>query len=52
MSKSLRIAVADDEPETLEDFRESLVELGHEVVCVAQTGRELVEREMPPSQHC
>jgi len=42
MSTALRIAVADDEPAMLRDFRETLIELGHDIVCLAMTGRELV----------
>jgi response regulator NasT len=44
MSRSLRIAVADDEPRMLEFYQEILPLLGHEVVCVAGTGAELVEK--------
>jgi response regulator NasT len=35
--------VADDEPDMQQYFRETLQLLGHEVVAVAQTGRELVD---------
>ncbi|MCC6418235.1 MAG: response regulator [Gemmataceae bacterium] len=42
MSRSLKIAVADDEPRMLDFYREILPLLGHEVVCAAQTGAELV----------
>jgi response regulator NasT len=45
MSRSLRIAVADDEPGMREYFQKILPRLGHQVVAVAATGRELV-------QHC
>jgi response regulator NasT len=45
MSRSLRIAVADDEPGMREYFQKILPRLGHQVVSVAETGRELV-------QHC
>jgi response regulator NasT len=50
MMRSLRIAIADDEPDMQEYFRETLPLLGHQVVAVAQTGRELVTRcrENPP----
>lgn len=50
MSQRLRIALADDEPATLRDFRETVAELGHEIVCLATTGRELVTncRELFP----
>jgi two-component system, response regulator PdtaR len=44
MNPSLRIAVADDEPDMRDYFRICLKRLGHEVVAVAQNGRELVER--------
>jgi AmiR/NasT family two-component response regulator len=43
MSRALRIAVADDEPDMQDYFRTILPRLGHEVVAVAGTGRELVE---------
>jgi response regulator NasT len=42
--RSLRVAVADDEPDTRQFFRELLVRLGHDVVGVAETGRQLVEQ--------
>jgi CheY-like chemotaxis protein len=44
MSASLRIAVADDEPDMREYFQKCLTRLGHEVVVVAGNGRELVQR--------
>src|SRR4051812_37813420 len=44
MEQSLRIAVADDEPDMLLFFRELLPRLGHELVAEAATGKELVER--------
>ncbi len=44
MSRSLRIVVADDEPDIREYFRKSLARLGHQVVGAAQDGRELVEQ--------
>jgi response regulator NasT len=44
MSRSLRIAVADDEPRIQQYFRKILPLLGHEVVSVARSGRELVEQ--------
>ena len=44
MTRSLRIAVADDEPGMRDYYQEILPLLGHQVACVAQTGRELVER--------
>jgi two-component system, response regulator PdtaR len=43
MTKSLAIAVADDEPRMREFFRKSLERLGHRVVGEASTGSELVE---------
>lgn len=43
MTQSLRIAVADDEPDMRDYYQKSLTRLGHHVVAVAQTGRELVE---------
>ena len=45
MSKSLRIAVADDEQDMRDFFEKMLPRLGHQVVSVAETGAELV-------QHC
>lgn len=42
MEQKLRISVADDEPDMQQFFREVLPRLGHEVVSVAGTGRELV----------
>ena len=44
MNKPLRIAVADDEKEMREYMREVLPRLGHEVVAVAENGRQLVEQ--------
>ena len=44
MSRSLRIAVADDEPRMCDYFQKILPRLGHEVVAVAQTGRQLVQQ--------
>jgi response regulator NasT len=44
MSMSLRIAVADDEPDMREYFQKCLIRMGHRVAAVAETGRELVER--------
>jgi response regulator NasT len=43
MSRSLKIAVADDEPRMLEFYGEILPLLGHEVIHAVRTGRELVE---------
>jgi CheY-like chemotaxis protein len=42
MSQALRIAVADDEPDLREYFQKVLSRLGHCVVAVAGTGKELV----------
>jgi response regulator NasT len=44
MSHPLRIAVADDEPDVLEFYQVVLPEMGHELVCTARDGRELVKR--------
>ena len=44
MARALRIVVADDEPRMQAYFRKVLPALGHEVVGVAGTGRELVDR--------
>ena len=43
MESRLRIAVADDEPDMQEYFEKILPRLGHEVVSIAETGRQLVE---------
>jgi AmiR/NasT family two-component response regulator len=43
MSRSLSIAVADDEPIMRDYYREILPLLGHRLACVAQSGREIVE---------
>ena len=50
MNTTLRIAVADDEPDTQEYFEKFLPRLGHEVVSVADNGRQLVKqcREVKP----
>ena len=50
MTSSLRIAVADDEPDMQQYFEKFLPRLGHEVVSVADNGRQLVEqcRELKP----
>ncbi len=42
MSASLRIAVSDDEPRMRDYYREILTLMGHQVICAAETGRELV----------
>lgn len=44
MSRCLRIAIAEDEPLMREYLQETLSLLGHEVVAVAETGRELVRK--------
>ncbi len=44
LNQSLRIAVADDEPEMREFFRFALEKLKHQLVAEAGSGRELVER--------
>jgi response regulator NasT len=44
MTASLRIAVADDERDMRDYFQKCLARLGHQVVAVAENGRELVER--------
>ena len=44
MSQSLRIIVADDEPDMQQYFRKILPRLGHQVLAVAANGRELVEQ--------
>lgn len=43
MTQSLRISVADDEADMQDYFKTILPLLGHEVVSVARTGKELVE---------
>jgi response regulator NasT len=43
MSQSLRIVVADDEPDMRDYFQQVLPRLGHSVVAVAENGQELVE---------
>jgi two-component system, response regulator PdtaR len=43
MNRSLRIAVADDEPVMCEYLEKTLPLLGHEVVGAARTGRELID---------
>jgi len=50
MTKMLRIAVADDEPDVRDYFRVILPRLGHQVVAAAANGRELIEicREHKP----
>lgn len=50
MNKSLRIAVADDEVDMRDFFERMLPRYGHEVVSVAENGRQLIEhcRELQP----
>jgi len=43
MNQSLRIVVADDEPDMQQYFRKILPLLGHRVVAVADNGRQLIE---------
>jgi response regulator NasT len=43
VDRSLRIAVADDEPDMRDYYKTILPRLGHEVVAVAETGAQLVE---------
>jgi AmiR/NasT family two-component response regulator len=43
MKRSLRIAIAEDEPDMREYFQRILPRLGHEVVAVTDNGRALVE---------
>jgi response regulator NasT len=44
MTRSLRIAVADDERDMREYLQETLTMLGHQVVAAAKTGKELVQQ--------
>jgi response regulator NasT len=44
MTERLRIAIADDEQDVCEYMQDVLPRLGHELVAVAATGRELVEK--------
>lgn len=44
MTRSLRIAIADDEPDMREYFQKILPRLGHQVVVVAESGRALYEQ--------
>ncbi len=50
METKLRIAVADDEPDMQEYFKRILPRIGHEVVAIAENGRQLVSfcRELQP----
>ncbi len=47
MIPPLRIAVADDETDMRDYFRKILSRLGHQVVSVAESGRELLEQCRP-----
>jgi response regulator NasT len=44
MNRALRIAVAEDEPLTQKYLQETLTLLGHQVLCLVGTGRELVDQ--------
>jgi len=44
MTEALKIAVADDEQDVRDYYQRVLPRLGHQLVAVARTGRELVER--------
>jgi response regulator NasT len=44
MSQSLKIAVADDEPDMRDYFQKCLTRLGHKVVAVASDGNELLHQ--------
>jgi AmiR/NasT family two-component response regulator len=44
VTQSLRIAIADDELDVREYLQEVVPRLGHEVVAVAQTGRDLADK--------
>ncbi len=44
MNSSLRIAIADDEPDMREFLRESLERMGHQIVSVAENGAQLVSQ--------
>jgi two-component system, response regulator PdtaR len=44
MNRTLRIAVADDEPRMLQFYKEILSLMGHEVVCAAGNGVELIDQ--------
>lgn len=43
MTRALRIAVADDEPDVRDYFQRMLPRMGHKVVATATNGRELIE---------
>jgi AmiR/NasT family two-component response regulator len=44
MTRALRIAIADDEPDMRDYYRKMLPRLGHQVVAAAADGRDLVEQ--------
>ena len=44
MNRPLRISVADDEADMRDYYQDILPDLGHRVVAVAKTGRELIEQ--------
>jgi AmiR/NasT family two-component response regulator len=44
MNRALRIAVAEDEPLTQKYLEETLTLLGHQVLCLVGSGRELVDQ--------
>jgi len=44
MNRSLRIAVADDEPDMRDYFQTILPTMGHDVAVAARTGRELIQQ--------
>jgi two-component system, response regulator PdtaR len=43
-TKGLRIAVADDDPDTRQFYAELLPSMGHQIAAVAENGRQLVEQ--------
>lgn len=42
--RPLRIAIADPSPETRDNYKRIVTELGHTVICEASSGRELVDQ--------
>jgi DNA-binding NtrC family response regulator len=44
MSFSLRVVIADDDPGIRESLRQTLCDLGHQVVAVAETGESLINQ--------
>ena len=44
MKRKLRVAIADDEPDVRSFLQGALTRLGHDVIAVAETGRQLVEQ--------